>query len=164
MKRSAPMKRTAFARQLPPPRPAKTIDYTPRPRAAARPNAGAAPRLAAPAPKERAVQHQAYMTEVRTLPCYRCGVVGFTQFCHADEGKGQALKTDCRRGWPGCGPHHDSAGCHWLVGTSGRLPRAERREFEREASSATRARIRALGLWPTTLPAWPGDHLEALEP
>jgi len=35
MKRSTPMKRTGFARKAPPPRPVKTIDYTPRARAPA---------------------------------------------------------------------------------------------------------------------------------
>jgi hypothetical protein len=103
-------------------------------------------------PKSRPIQHKGYMAAVRSLPCYRCGVIGLTQFCHADEGKGMGLKTDCRLGWPGCGPHGSSPGCHWEVGTSGRMSREERRAFEREAGEATRETVAALGQWPKKLP------------
>ena len=50
-------------------------------------------------PKSEPIQHQGYMAAVRKLPCYRCGVVGFTEFAHRDEGKGAGMKTDCREGW-----------------------------------------------------------------
>src|SRR4051812_19019750 len=69
-------------------------------------------------PKENAIQHEGYMRLVRLLPCANCGIEGYTQFCHADQGKGMALKTDCRRGWPGCGPRPGVPGCHYLIGTS----------------------------------------------
>jgi hypothetical protein len=49
---------------------------------------------------------------------------------HADEGKGQGIKTDCRRAWPGCGPHGDTMGCHYLLGSTGKLGREERRRLE----------------------------------
>lgn len=105
-------------------------------------------------PKENALQHEGYMAAVRKLACDRCGIVGFTQFCHADEGKGQSIKTDCRRGWPGCGPHGDTMGCHYLVGTSGTLTREERRAYEAEAGARTRRAIRETGAWPANLPLW----------
>ena len=111
-------------------------------------------RVSAPIPKENALQHAGYMAAVRLLPCARCGISGFSQFCHADEGKGAAIKTDCRLGWPGCGPHHGRPGCHWYVGTSGRMLKAERREFERQAGARTRALIIAAGQWPKRLPLW----------
>jgi len=110
--------------------------------------------LRGPIPKENALQHLGYMALVRKLPCARCGIVGFSQFCHADEGKGGAIKTDCRRGWPGCGPHNGQPGCHWYVGTSGRMPKAERRAFEEQAGQSTRATIIAAGQWPKRLPLW----------
>lgn len=110
-------------------------------------------------PKAPPVQNEAYMAAVRKLPCYRCGAIGRTQFCHADEGKGAMLKTDCRLGWPGCGPDLAAGdpGCHYLVGSTGKLGREGRRTFEAEAGAATRAEIRRLGQWPDTLPAWPKD-------
>lgn len=151
------MKRSGFKSKLPPRRQAKQIEgYTPRPRPVAVAVAGPAAAVVH-VPKTRPIQHQGYMDAVRKLPCIRCGITGFTQFCHADEGKGMGLKTDCRLGWPGCGPHWGLPGCHWYVGTSGAMGRDERRAFERLAGNATRAAIRFVGLWPATLPPWPED-------
>lgn len=111
-----------------------------------------------PRPKENVITSQAYQREVRKLPCIRCGVVGFTQFCHSDEGKGIGIKTDDRRGWPGCGPHFVGlklvSGCHHDIGTSGFLTRAQRRELEVNYSARTRATIIADGNWPDGLPRW----------
>jgi len=60
--------------------------------------------------KINAIQHARYM-KVRQLACACCGIARGIQFSHADEGKGTGIKTHCRRGWPGCGPHDDSMGC-----------------------------------------------------
>lgn len=163
MKRSAPLKRSGF-KPARPARPVKTIDYTPRPRAAAVAVHDGKARLVVPVPKQQPIQHEAYMAAVRKLPCYRCGIAGFTQFCHADEGKGERIKSDCRLGWPGCGPHPDATGrllpgCHYEVGSTGMLGKAGRRAFEKQAGHATRATIRALGQWPAALPEWPTDSL-----
>ncbi len=98
--------------------------------------------------KECAVQSAAYMDLVRDMPCDRCGHPPRSQFCHSDEGKGMRIKTDCRRGWPGC------AACHFLVGSTGHLGREGRRQYEAEASARTRARIIAAGTWPARLPMW----------
>jgi hypothetical protein len=149
-----------FKRQ--PQRVAKQIgaEYNLRPRAVAVAVEGPA-RAVVAVPKDAPLQHRTYMAAVRKLPCYRCGVVGLTQFCHRDEGKGMGLKTDCREGWPGCGPHGDEPGCHWIVGTSGQLSRAERRAFELKAGIATRQQIRSAGQWPKNLPAWADDEVIA---
>lgn len=104
--------------------------------------------------KEGVLRSSTYEAAVRRLPCARCGVVNLSQFCHSDEGKGLSLKTDVRRGWPGCGPHDGLPGCHWYVGTSGNMKREERRVFEAQAAASTRAEIKRLGLWPKRLPAW----------
>lgn len=160
------MKRSPFKVQRPPgsraPRAPKQIgaEYTIRPRTAAVAIAGPA-RATVAVPKTVPVQHAGYMAAVRTLRCYRCNVVGLTQFCHRDEGKGMGLKTDCREGWPGCGPGWGSPGCHWIIGTSGKFSRAECRVFEAEAGGATRAAIRDAGLWPANLPAWAEDEVAA---
>lgn len=110
-----------------------------------------------PIPKENAITSPAYQSAVRRLPCIRCGIQGFTQFCHSDEGKGMAIKTDDRRGWPGCGPHGQEPGCHWYVGTSGNLKQSERRALEAEYSARTRAMVEAKGEWPARLPKWEPD-------
>lgn len=156
MKRSVPMKRSGFKRKAIEPKACKTYEvYTPRPRAVAVAVHDGKARMAVPVPKQQPIQHEGYMDAVRTLPCYRCGIVGFTQFCHADEGKGQGIKTDCRLGWPGCGPHYEGGmlvpGCHYVVGSTGALGKMARRRFESEAGAHARAEIERLGLWPRNL-------------
>jgi hypothetical protein len=115
-------------------------------------------RLVLPLPKENALQHLGYMSAVRLQPCCRCNWYRkrWMQFCHADEGKGTGIKTDCRLGWSGCGPHDDLPGCHWFVGSSGRMGKEGRREFETFAGAVTRAAVAKAGLWPARLPRWPG--------
>lgn len=98
--------------------------------------------------KEGALQHRAYMAVVRTLPCAHCGRPGPSQFCHRDMGKGTGIKTDCREGFPGC-PE-----CHVLLGSSGRIPREERRELEERYGRETRELVLLAGLWPPGLPPW----------
>lgn len=112
-------------------------------------------RVFAPQPKEAPIQHEGYMAAVRTLRCWRCRRNPPSQFCHADEGKGEKLKTDCRLGWPGC------AECHYLVGSTGKLGKIGRRVLETVAAADTRAEIRRRGLWPADLPPWPSDPLPA---
>lgn len=114
-------------------------------------------------PKDKPLQHEAYMAAVRKLPCALCGWYqpGGIQFAHADVtgrgGKAMGLKSDCRLGWPGCGPHDGLPGCHWIVGTSGRMQRAERRAFELGAGIKTRAIVEAMGAWPKNLPKWESE-------
>lgn len=116
-----------------------------------------------PMPKDNPIQHEGYMALVRKLPCELCGIHGYSQFCHADiigaGGKGKGIRSDCRLGWPGCGPHFDGKfrmqpGCHWRVGTSGHLTKEQRHEFEKDAGARTRALIEQSGMWPVDLPRW----------
>jgi hypothetical protein len=99
--------------------------------------------------KEEASQHGGYMAAVRGLGyCMNCGRACRPQFCHADQGKGMGIKTDVRRGWPGC------AECHWLIGTSGSYTKDERRGIEARLAHKTREAVKAAGTWPKTLPQW----------
>lgn len=108
--------------------------------------------LGAPIPKEDASQSGAYMTAAKALGyCMRCGrqvvpLTGALNFCHADEGKGQGIKTDVRRGWPGCPP------CHETVGR--RMLKPVRRAIEYLLGVMTRAAVREAGTWPKTLEHW----------
>jgi hypothetical protein len=153
MKRSAPMKRTPWPRRGQPAPGTAPARVKPVAKPLERPV-----RYAQPAneplfavPKERVIEHEGYKRLVRALPCAHCGIEGYTQFCHSDEGKGIGIKTDCRRGWPGCGPHGDTAGCHHLIGSSGSFPRDERRRLEALYSSRARAEIARQGAWPEDL-------------
>lgn len=155
LRRSGPLRRTGFKRPAyaPPPTPPVT-----------RGRGGVISQIDVAAitiQKENVVTSLVYQALVRKLTCARCGIVGFSQFCHSDEGKGIGIKTDDRRGWPGCGPHLEGSqtvnGCHWFVGTSGSLKQAERRELEARMSAETRLQILRRGLWPKSLPLWKTD-------
>ena len=105
-------------------------------------------RMAAPVPKECVCKSATYENLVRAMSCIRCGKPPRSQFCHTDEGKGLGIKTDVRRGWPGC------AECHYEVGTSGTIPREQKRELEARYAKQTRDAIVNAGDWPAKLPLW----------
>lgn len=109
-------------------------------------------------PKEAVQSSPTYERNARKhLTCRHCKAKPlFPQFCHRDQGKGLAIKTDVRLGWVGCGPDPKTSepGCHWLIGTSGTYSKAERRLMEDEYAASTRAEMEALGLWPKNLPKW----------
>jgi hypothetical protein len=158
------MKRgSGFKSKLPPRKEPKQLGegYTLKPRAVSCRMAESVSRMSVPVPKDNPVQSETYMAAVRQLACDRCGIEGYTQFCHADilgrGGKGKGLRSDCRLGWPGCGPHGSEPGCHWYVGTSGKMSKAERHEYEAAAGRRTRAAIRAAGAWPKDLAPWSED-------
>ncbi|HBH39420.1 MAG TPA: hypothetical protein DDX06_13680 [Curvibacter sp.] len=106
--------------------------------------------------KENPLTCEAYRELVRAMPCMHCGRGPRSQFCHGDQGKGMGLKTDDRTGWPGCGPDlaTNAPGCHWLIGTSGQIPKEERRALEKKYAAQTRAAVLASGKWPKNLPLW----------
>jgi hypothetical protein len=152
MMRRTPLKRTAFKRIRRAEGP--TIEREPKPRALStlKPlhrGTYAGSTSGQPVEKEDASQSDAYMAAVRNLGfCMLCGLTCRPQFCHRDQGKGIGIKTDCREGWPGC------ADCHYMVGTSGRMAKEDRRALELALGEKTRAAILARGWWPKNLPMW----------
>jgi len=80
-------------------------------------------------PKVPKVRSEPYRRYIASLPCYRCGVHGYSQAAHADEGKGIGLKTDDLTCYPLCGMSYGTGeGCHHYVGR--RMSKEERRGFE----------------------------------
>lgn len=154
MKQRTPLKRTPFKpREGPtvPPRERHPVALSPLAKA---PNyAGSVSGMAVP--KANMLKSAAYENAVRGLGyCVRCGYVCRPQFCHRDETKGGMLKTDVREGWAGCGPHDNTLGCHYFVGTSGTLSKAERRAEDLRLGAITRVEVRRRGTWPASVPAW----------
>lgn len=95
-----------------------------------------------PQPKTDYVRSEPYRRLVASLPCWRCGVVGYSQAAHADEGKGERIKACDLTCYPLCGPRMGVPGCHWLIGTSGEMPRELRREIEPMAQDETVGALR----------------------
>lgn len=136
------LRRTGFSRPVyspPPPPPLRRLD---------RPVTVWQPLPVVTTPKENVIQHKGYMDLVRAMPCAHCGKAPRSVFCHSDMGKGTGIKTDSRRGWPGC------TRCHELIGSTGKLGRNERRRLEDEYSAKARAQLLAEGTWPRSLPLW----------
>ena len=106
-----------------------------------------------PIAKEACSQSMAYQTAAKSLGyCMRCDLkveplTGQLHFCHADEGKGVAIKTDVRRGWPGCPFCHEEVGRH--------MAKPVRRAVEFLLAAMTRQAIKDAGKWPKNLEEWP---------
>lgn len=112
------------------------------------PVSGPAIAMCEPLPKECAIQHGGYINLVRAMSCIHCYAPPRSEFSHADTGKGTGIRTDCRRGYPAC------KACHYLIGSTGKLGKAERRRIEDLYGAITRAKVEASGKWPKRLPRW----------
>jgi len=157
MMRRAPMKRTAIRRQgarlsigvdraLPGSEATVLVEIAPgRPPRIERWLAGApAAPIFRPQPKTSYVRDEGYLRAVAALPCYRCGIEGYSNACHSDAGaagKGERIKACDLTCWPGCVARPGIPGCHAEVGTLAVMPRAEREAFELRAAAATRATL-----------------------
>lgn len=96
---------------------------------------------------------------VASLPCIACGIQGYSQHAHGNDGKGLSLKTDDRTGVPLCCARPGEEGCHTKFDQYRLLPggRDAHREAMRTWGAQTRATVHSLGLWPKNLPPWPGE-------
>jgi len=95
--------------------------------------------------KATRVRSESYRRWVASLPCAICGVEGFSQAAHGNEGKGLALKVCDLQTFPACGPHWGMPGCHWQTDNSFQMTRDERRQIEAEAIAKTQAQAREVG-------------------
>ena len=127
---------------------------TPTPRTAPVRIADHKARLVVPLPKEAPERSEQYLRAVAALVCCHCGRVGRSQAAHADAGKGLSIKADDRTAIPLCADEQGRHGCHWLIGTSGKFTREQRRHIERTKGEETRAKIMVAGAWPASLPTW----------
>jgi hypothetical protein len=101
----------------------------------------AATKFVEPVLKDNVVRSEPYLRLVASLPCWRCGIHGYTQAAHGDEGKGLQIKACDLTAWPACGPHDFKIGCHALVGSTGAMPREDRRRLEKRAAADTQAML-----------------------
>ena len=145
------MKRSGFAPKLPRREPTQST-YTPRPRTPAVAISDGKASLVVPLPKDAPVRSEAYRRLVAAMPCAMCGIEGYSQAAHADEGKGLGIKSDDRTCFPMCADRPESYGCHTMIGRMGGLSQLMRRAFERDAGSKTRLAIHGNGQWPTGVP------------
>ena len=110
-------------------------------------------------PKAAPVRSEAYRRIVAAMPCIHCGIAGYSQHAHANEGKGMGIKTDDRAGFPLCAPRPGIEGCHAAFDQYRLLPggRDEHAEAGERWAERTRAAVLEAGVWPNRLPRW-GDE------
>lgn len=118
------------------------------PRAA---NMESRPRVAAPIPKATPVRSEAYRRAVTTLPCAICGVPGYSQAAHANQGKGMGMKACDLTCFPACGPRPGFQGCHAALDQGALFTKAVRRELEPVWAADTQRSLLAMGLVPASL-------------
>ncbi|MHA3905167.1 hypothetical protein ACTPOE_16805 [Castellaniella sp. WN] len=106
----------------------------------------------------RSVEHR---RAVASLPCARCGVVGFSQAAHANAGKGLGLKTSDALTFPLCCSRPGVVGCHVLHDQGGIYTRQERARVEWESVDATRATLIRQNKWPAYVES---AYLKAIVP
>ena len=107
-------------------------------------------------PKAEILECEAYRRAVAALPCIWCGICGFSQHAHLNLGKGFALKTDDRTGFPLCCARPGIEGCH-IPYDQYRLMeggREQHRAYGLEWGRITRHTILESGQWPQRLPLW----------
>lgn len=102
--------------------------------------------------KEAPVRSETYRRAVASLPCAICGVHGYSQAAHANQGKGMGMKACDLTCFPACGPRPGIQGCHAALDQGALFTKAVRRELEPVWAADTQRKIQAMGLWPKGLP------------
>ena len=107
---------------------------------------------AAQVEKAAPVRNEKYRRAVASLPCAICGVPGYSQAAHANQGKGMGMKACDLTCFPACGPRPGIQGCHAALDQGALFSKAVRRELEPVWAADTQRRIKAMGMWPKALP------------
>ena len=104
--------------------------------------------------KDNPLSSEPYRRLVAALPCAHCGIEGYSQHAHENQGKGKGIKLDDRRAMPLCCTRPGIEGCHVAFDQYRLLPggRDAHREAMRTWGAQTRAMVHSMGLWPQKLP------------
>lgn len=153
--RSAPLKRTSLRPRAPrseqqrdPDRLRSVPTVTPGAFRAPQPVATTS---AEPVPKDAPVRSEAYRRAVAALPCAICGVTGYSQAAHANQGKGMGMKACDLTCFPACGPRPGFQGCHAALDQGALFLKAVRRELEPVWAADTMRKLWEMGLVPDSL-------------
>lgn len=109
----------------------------------------------------RSIEHR---QNVASLPCAKCGIVGFSQAAHVNAGvagKGMGLKTCDSLTFPLCCTRIGIVGCHAEHDQGGIYTREERARIEWEFVDATRAQLIRMNKWPAHVEA---AYQKAIQP
>ena len=101
--------------------------------------------------KAAPVRSEAYRRVVASLPCAICGVHGYSQAAHANQGKGMGMKACDLTLFPACCDRPGVRGCHSLLDQGALFTKAVRRELEPVWAADTMRKLWEMGLIPDSL-------------
>lgn len=167
MARSTPLKRTGFKSRMP--RKELEVDreaaLIQRAQAAmknvvARASVMVGSCTGVPVGKDAPVRSERFRRAVASLPCAHCGIAGYSQHAHENDGKGKAQKLDDRRAMPLCCTRPGIEGCHVAFDQYRLIPGGRHAHIElgRAMAAQTRQLLNTLGLWPARIPQYPTDE------
>lgn len=90
-------------------------------------------------PKSATVRSESYRRWVASLPCAGCGVDGYSQAAHPNNGKGLGSKTSDLLCFPLCSTRPGHMGCHYMHDNCIGMSRHERRDLELIYTARTQA-------------------------
>lgn len=151
------MKRAAFARKTPPPRPVKVYEhFTPRQRPVALRVPDTKARMSVAVPKADTVRSRPLLNACRLLACQHCGANdGTVVACHSNwscHGKAKSMKATDVRVASLC------ATCHASIDQGSRLSRDQRKQVWWAAHVRTVELLVGLGRWPASVAVPVIDH------
>ena len=141
------LKRVGFKSKAPAPRPARQWEgeAMPGPRAPALRIDDGRARASIPIPKLKAIRSEAYRRWVATLPCAECGIQGYSQAAHPNQGRGLGQKASDDLVFPLCCVRPGHMGCHQMHDLLIDMTLEQRREAELVYVERTQALARAAG-------------------
>jgi hypothetical protein len=142
------LRRTAFKpKLLPPARAAKqwTGDVLPGPRTPALRIADGNARAIVSIPKAEPLRSELYRRWVATLPCMACGILGYSQAAHPNQGRGLGQKASDALVFPLCCVRPGHMGCHQMHDLLLDMTLEQRRAAELLYIERTQAMARAAG-------------------
>lgn len=96
-----------------------------------------------PAPKEpEPVRDESYRRWVASLPCFECGIQGFSQAAHPNTGKAKGKKLSDDKCFPMCCDRPGIKGCHGKFDRYELVMRWAMADYERAALEWTRKQER----------------------
>ena len=90
-------------------------------------------------PKASRVESRSYRQWVASLDCAGCGISGYSQCAHREEGKGMSMKTCDLQTFPLCCVRPGHMGCHYQHTMLIDMDRDTRRELEARYVQQTQA-------------------------
>ena len=114
-------------REKPPRRYPEVPEVPPKPRAVMWSTTDSAPVVVA---KMEPLRSEPYRRWIASLPCFGCGVEGWSQCAHKNHGKGMAMKVCDAETFPLCAPHFGLIGCHQQHDLCIDMSRDQRRQLE----------------------------------